>query len=195
MQRCLKKVIKEMPLQSAHIILEFEIPRRQKRPDVILLLRGIIIVIEFKFGAITYDAASKWQVEEYAFNLRDFHLGSATRTIVPVLCATEAPDGSDPELTCNRVSKVVCCNQDSLPSTILKSARILEIPDDIDATQWLRSPYRPSLTIIEAAERIYAKHDVTEINHSHAANLNQTTDLLAETIERARSSKKRYTYC
>ena len=44
------------------VLLEYEIPRRQKRPDVILLADDVAFVIEFKHGAESFDAASKWQV-------------------------------------------------------------------------------------------------------------------------------------
>lgn len=44
------------------IILEYEIPRRSHRPDVILLSATTIFVIEFKVGARIYDAGSCWQV-------------------------------------------------------------------------------------------------------------------------------------
>lgn len=74
-----------------HLILEYELPRRQKRPDAILLAEDVILVVEFKVGATSHDASSRWQVEDYCFNLRDFHGESSGRAIVPVLCSTAAP--------------------------------------------------------------------------------------------------------
>lgn len=43
-----------------HLFLEFEIPRRQRRPDAILLARDVIFVIEFKIGAASFDTAGRF---------------------------------------------------------------------------------------------------------------------------------------
>ena len=55
----------------------------------------------------------------------------------------------------------------------------------IDAARWENSAYRPVPTIIEAAEALYAGHDVREIAHFHADNLNLTADKIIEVIRRA----------
>lgn len=40
--------------KSGHIIFEYSIPRMGKRVDIILLLKGIVFVIEFKVGESKY---------------------------------------------------------------------------------------------------------------------------------------------
>ena len=55
----------------------------------------------------------------------------------------------------------------------------------IDAERWIIAPYRPTLTIIEAAERLFAQHDVREISHSYADNLTQATSVIIEHIREA----------
>lgn len=85
--------------QHWRLILEYELPRRQKRPDAVLLADDIILLIEFKVGAKAHDAPSRWQVEDYCLNLRDFHEGSSGHTIVPILCATDAPASDRTSLT------------------------------------------------------------------------------------------------
>src|SRR5271165_4280825 len=72
------------------ILLEYDIPRRGKRPDAILLAEDLIFVIEFKVGATGFSSDAEWQVISYALDLRDFHLASESRTILPVLVATAA---------------------------------------------------------------------------------------------------------
>jgi hypothetical protein len=63
--------------------------------------------------------------------------------------------------------------------------------------QWsisaLNSAYRPVPTIIEAAEALYAGHDVREITHSHAGrkNLAETSDKLVEIIRRAQQRREK----
>src|SRR5205814_5507551 len=81
--------------QDWSLLLEYPIPRRNKFPDAILLAEELIFLIEFKFGAMTFDAASSWQVEDYALDLRDFHLESRGKSIIPILVATAA-DATQP---------------------------------------------------------------------------------------------------
>ncbi len=177
-----------------HIILEYELPRRQKRPDVVILAEDVIIVIEFKFGAESYDSGGRWQVEDYAFNLRDFHAESVGRHIVPILCATNAPGrviDVAPSFD-SRIFPLLLANSRNLSECILQSFRVAHRPDaqPINPTKWIDSAYRPTLTIIEAAEQLYRNHDVREISHSYADNLESTTDLLTEVVTDAKKNGK-----
>lgn len=178
-----------------HLILEYELPRRQKRPDAILLAEGVILVIEFKIGATSHDASSRWQVEDYCLNLRDFHGGSSGHAIVPVLCSTAAPSitcSTPPSHSC--VAPVQLANSDDLANVLLSAYSTQHDPKrvPIDADAWIDAPYHPTLSVIEAAERLYGNHDVREISHSYASNLDATTDLLAEVIKEARAHNRRY---
>jgi len=178
-----------------YLILEYELPRRQKRPDAILLAEDVILVIEFKVGATSHDASSRWQVEDYCLNLRDFHGGSPGRAIVPVLCSTAAPSvTSSPPISNSCVAPIRLTNADDLASVLLSAYSAQHDPNGvpIDADTWVDAPYRPTLSVIEAAERLYENHDVREISHSYASNLDATTDLLAEVIKEARAQNRRY---
>src|SRR5438876_5709309 len=84
--RCLRALVAENPSASAWcLLLEYPIPGRQKRIDAVLLTNGGIIVIEFKSGEKPTSAAC-WQVREYSWNLRDFHLESRSIRIAPIVC-------------------------------------------------------------------------------------------------------------
>ncbi|WP_157685168.1 DUF2075 domain-containing protein [Robbsia andropogonis] len=134
-------------------------------------------------------------MEDYCLNLRDFHGDSAGHTIVPVLCSTAAPSivGS-PLVSRSHVSPIQLANAGDLSSVLLAAHRVLHVPDGspIDADAWVDAPYRPTLSVIEAAERLYENHDVREISHSYASNLGATTDMLAEVIREARAQNRRY---
>lgn len=179
-----------------HLILEYELPRRQKRPDAILLADDVILVIEFKVGASTFDAPSRDQVENYCMNLRDFHAGSQGHPIVPVLCATAAPDTHRPlkKASSSTVAHIVLTNGDNLAHALLSAYEHHHNNQrpSIDAAAWIDAPYRPVPSIIEAAERLYEHHGVREISHSYAHNLNATTDMLAKEI---RSARERNQHC
>lgn len=69
------------------ILLECPLLRLGRRLDTVILAPGMVVVIEFKIGAKTYDAADKAQTERYAQCLRDFHEVSQSLLVVPVLCA------------------------------------------------------------------------------------------------------------
>lgn len=183
------------------LFFEFEIPRRGKRPDVILLADDLIFVVEFKVGATAFTSADEWQTLSYALDLRDFHLGSRGQMIVPVLIATKAQaqssaGGQDAFAEGNLVSRVHRSGGDDGRSTADFVCDLYEryhnggaIP--IVADDWENAPYRPVPTIIEAAERLFAKHSVTEISHAFARNLDVTCGELVRAIEQAQRRKKR----
>src|SRR5258705_6894237 len=70
-----------------NIFLEYEVPRLSSRIDVVLIADDLIFVIEFKNGRKEYILSEKNQVEDYANDLKDFHLESRNRIIIPILLA------------------------------------------------------------------------------------------------------------
>jgi hypothetical protein len=76
------------------VLLEFPLYRLRKRIDVVILAGPLVVVIELKVGETTFRAEDVRQVEEYALNLRDFHGGSRTRHLLPILWCTSAIGGS-----------------------------------------------------------------------------------------------------
>lgn len=194
--RILRRQLAGAPFQDWFIVLEYELPRRARRPDVVLLHDGIVFVVEFKVGAEVHDAASRWQVQSYGMDLRDFHAGSHERVIVPVLCATRAErlgaEDGFPVVTESGVTEVVRATGDDLGERLLFIAeRSRRDAEPIEPQCWLASPYRPTPTIIEAAVRLYDGHGVRELSHRHAHNLDLTTEMLVEEIERARRERRR----
>ncbi|WP_051906345.1 DUF2075 domain-containing protein [Methylomarinum vadi] len=197
----LKNTFNEIAQSISHVgdwtlVLEYPIPRRQKRPDALVLTDNMVFVIEFKFGATEYDAASRWQAEDYALNLRDFHAESSGRVIVPVLCATDARpiDEHVYRLNGSLVAPLFRANAATRGTTLGTSYRILKEScntEKLDASTWLSSVYRPTLTIIEAAETLYENHSVRDISHNYAENLSATTDMVAQAILSAKAEKKR----
>ena len=195
--RLLKEQLACPKLDQWYIVFEYEIPRRSRRPDVVLLNSTTIVVVEFKMGARVFDSTSRWQVTSYARDLRDFHAESHGRSIVPVLCATDTESGlTDLRDLIDRerdVSTLVKTNGASLGSYLLRiqSDGDRNPAKPIVPKQWLDSPYRPTPTIIEAATLLYEGHDVREISHRHAYNLDQTTEMLFQAIEDAQQLGRR----
>lgn len=76
--------------QNWGVLFEYPIPRRQKRIDVVLLTRDIVLCLEFKTGESKHQKSTARQVEDYALDLRDFHEGSRGRAIVPIAVTVRA---------------------------------------------------------------------------------------------------------
>ena len=72
------------------VLIEYPIPRRQKRVDVVLLAESVIFCLEFKTGDREVPREATRQVEDYALDLRDFHEASRNRIIVPAVVAPKA---------------------------------------------------------------------------------------------------------
>src|SRR5215831_17463224 len=75
---------------EGRILLEFVVPRIGSRIDAVLISGPLILVIEFKVGAETFDRGAINQAWDYALDLKNFHSASHDATIVPVLVATRA---------------------------------------------------------------------------------------------------------
>ena len=84
----MQNVLQPWKNEPGQIIFEYDIPRLGKRIDVVLLLRGIIFCLEFKVGQKDALQADVEQVLDYALDLKNFHLLSLNRTIVPILIPT-----------------------------------------------------------------------------------------------------------
>jgi hypothetical protein len=192
---CLKRTLSTPGFEDWFLVLEFELPRRGRRPDVILLDGHSIFIVEFKHSTDRLDAAARWQVGTYALDLRDFHAGSQGRRIVPVLCSSEDVDCAAPhvpEIGSEPVLPVLSATAQNLAELLLKVSRALKGPGQAprDPWQWLQAPYRPTPGIIEAALRLYEGHEIRDLSHRHAANLKETTEWLLEEIETARRCKR-----
>ena len=84
------------------ILLEFAIPRMGRRADVIVLARSVVVVIEFKVGAASFDRDAVEQVWDYALDLKYFHRASHAAPIVPILVATEVPASEQGDLIADK---------------------------------------------------------------------------------------------
>ncbi len=170
------------------ILFEYPIPRRQKRIDVLLLTRDIILCLEFKTGETLHEKSTARQVEDYALDLRDFHEQSRHRTIIPIAVTTRAKSTSlNVSLSfADRVQQVIMACEDDLTERLAWCVEnFAQRSEQIEITEWDDSVYSPVPTIIEAAEALYAGHDVREIARSHAdaQNLGETSQSLVHHIQ------------
>lgn len=176
-----------------HVLFEFVVPRVGKRVDVILLIDGIIFAVEYKVGAADHSATDIQQAVGYAVDLKNFHEGSHERTIVPILVATRAAGiAIDDRQYADEVAYPQRANQANL-ATILQFFAQRYADQELDAVQWANSAYKPTPTICEAAQALYAGHQVEDISRHDAGaiNLSQTTACIERIIEHSKANKRK----
>ncbi len=172
-----------IPWKEEHgqIIFEYDIPRLGKRIDVVLLLRGLIFCLEFKVGKQDDFQADIEQVMDYALDLKNFHLFSHNRTIVPILIPTKFKTFTTefrPSVYHDDIYNPMISGEEHLQELIMK---VLEHSkayiDEEPIENWLISPYAPTPTIIEAARTLYENHSVEEITRHEADKVSTDTTI------------------
>ncbi|MBQ3810535.1 MAG: DUF2075 domain-containing protein [Kiritimatiellae bacterium] len=176
------------------IFFEYSIPRLGKRVDVVLLVKGTVLCLEFKAGSERFETADREQVWDYALDLKNFHEPSRDLVVAPILVATDAPDEPFELRTCNYDAKVyvpLCANAATLKDAIgfvIGSASGREV----DGLAWARGRYSPTPTIIQAASALYSNHNVEDITRCDAGeNLKTTTDFILGVIDHARKNREK----
>lgn len=176
------------------ILLEYPIARREKRIDVVLLVKDVIIVIEFKVGQVDYLSLDKEQLMDYCLDLRDFHFESRNRNIIPILLATNASNDVNASLKFdNSIANIQVANADNFTTVLRNVSSVCTDENVIDYTQWNNSAYYPTPTIIEAAQTLYSGKSVVEISRSHARikNLTRTSNAVIEAINEAKKNNEK----
>jgi hypothetical protein len=174
---------------DAWIAFEFTIPRMGKRADAIIILNGILFVVEFKIRAETFTGAAIEQITDYALDLKNFHIGSHSRTIIPVVIATDA--SAKPvqlNLWPDDVAEPILSNGVDLDQFLLATVRRFSNQPMLSPTEWMVSGYKPTPTIVEAAQALYRSHRVEEITRSDAGaqNLTVTTSRITGIVDQAK---------
>jgi hypothetical protein len=177
---------------AGRIFLEFYIPRMGKRADAVLIADNIVFVIEFKAGASEHTSSAFDQVEDYALDLKNFHEGSHTVPIIPVLVSTDAESQPIPELNFadDLVASPVGTNKTDL-GALINGICTAQVFPALNIDEWMAKGYKPTPTIVEAAEILYQTHSVADISRSDAGakNLQQTSSSVSGVIDGARQNR------
>lgn len=176
-----------------HILLEFTIPRKLRRLDVVLLDGERIVLLECKTGAFT--AGAMRQVEEYALLLHYFHKPSDRKRIVPIVVSRAYVDGAAAvrqaesyrqqelgfeALPSYWIAPTQICTWGTLPRLLI------QLPDPlsarVDGAAWNDGAYHPTPTIIDAALALRTGLKIREIALSEAAE--HDIDVVTAEIQR-----------
>lgn len=179
------------------VVFEFSMLRLGKRIDAVLVTPAAVVVLEFKMGSSAFDGYAKRQVEDYALDLQDFHVGSQRHQIVPVLVATEGTpaDANWPlPLGFGVAATVLQASAATLGKLLRDLMARLAVPHQpMNVLEWEHAPYAPMPSIIDAAISLYGRHGVDEITKATAAkkNLSETTGAILEAVRQARDESRK----
>jgi hypothetical protein len=96
------------------------------------------------------------QVTDYALDLKNFHAGSHSRRLVPILVATKADHVClDLEWSSDGVATPLLSNESDLTRAIQSVVGKTPKQSAFDPDKWMASGYKPIPTIIEAAQALY----------------------------------------
>jgi hypothetical protein len=155
------------------LAFEFELPLENgRRPDVVVLAGGSVVVLEFK-QVWTAQPGAIDQVSAYARDLAEYHAASHGHAVVPILVLTRArqPLGTEVESV----------DPSGVAGALLRHASPGAIP--LDA--WLHSPYAPLPTLIAAARRIFRHEPLPAVRRALSTGIPDAVELLGTLAEAA----------
>ena len=185
LQREVKEVLASYTSASEYsAILEYELPMERRRPDVILLIGGAVLVLELK----SKDQSTQADVDQasaYARDLRAYHRDCADYPVHPVLVLTKAsgnlgPDTGVDVVGLDYVDDFVSHLEDTAPGKPVDVHRFLEA----DA-------YRPLPSLVEAARELFEHGDLRRIKRAEGAT-EPTLGAITEIVEDAARTSSRH---
>ena len=190
----LKNVLRDFD-DNGEIVFEYDIPRLGKRVDVVLLLQGIILCLEFKVGESRILEGDIDQVLDYALDLKNFHKFSEDHIIVPVLIATNYRSSSkliQMSVYDDKVVNPVVSGEAGIAELLSEVLRKFPNEPPIDKN-WIISPYAPTPTIIEAAKTLYESHSVEDITRHEAdkVSTDATIAYILDVIQKSKTNREK----
>ncbi len=142
-------------------ILEYELPLESRRPDVVLLVSGAVVVLELK-GKAEPEQADLDQAAAYARDLRCYHKHCADREVHAVLVPTRARGYAGVR------DGVHIAGPDALHGLIQKLQRPWD-QGPLTAEEFLaKDAYCPLPTLVQAARELFLDGTVRRIHRAWA---------------------------
>ena len=160
-RECRELTARDSAAREYTAILEYELPRDFRRPDVIVLESGCVVVVELK-GHLNPSQAALDQALGYARDLAAYHAACAGRRVVPVLVNR----GSDPKpVLKDNVYIVGPAGLDVLLEQLsAQGEKALSVSDFL-----LADAYAPLPSIVQAARTLFNKEPLPLIKRARAA--------------------------
>ncbi len=165
-------------------ILEYELPMESRRPDVVVLAGGAVVVLELK-GKTRPSQADLDQASAYARDLRCYHRECADRKVHAVVVPTRARGDFGCEdgvhiLGPDRIDAFVCDLAQEVAASPLEAVRFLSA----DA-------YRPLPSLVRAARELFNSGTLRTIHRARAAT-DPAVESIARIIHEAAATQTRH---
>ncbi len=185
LQTEVKEVLDEEPDAGVYTtILEYELPMESRRPDVILLIRGAVVVLELK-GKTEPSQADLDQAAAYARDLGCYHRSCSEQPVHAVLVPTKAQGHVAVR------SGVHIVGPDALDSLV----QTLQHPPPgkpIDPIDFLSAEaYCPLPTLVQAARELFANGELRRIKRARALTDPAVGEVTRVVHEAARTRTRR----
>jgi hypothetical protein len=179
------EVVVRRPNSAAYTaILEYQLPMESRRPDVILLASGAVLVLELK-SKNRPALADADQASAYARDLRAYHRACEGRNVVPVLMLMRARG------RLGELAGVSVIGPDVL-NEVLDEVPAEDGQPTVEARVFLDpEAYRPLPTIVEAARELMETGDLRRVKRAYAAT-QRTLDYLVGVAHLAARTRTRH---
>jgi len=181
-RECREIVSRDAAARKYSTVLEYELPRELRRPDVIVLSRGTVVVLEIK-GLTFASQAAVDQVFGYARDLAAYHTACAGKAVVPVL----AIRGTD--LRPSQRDGVWISSPEFIDELIERfsdpTAALVTMDDFL-----LEDVYSPLPSIVQAARDLFHKRPLPLIKRARASTDPALAHITAIAHEAARTKTR-----
>lgn len=141
------KILKKLlPGYDGKIYFEYSVPRMGKRIDILLIIKSVIFILEFKVGEKQFVSYAIDQVLDYALDMKNFHETSHDKIIAPVLVCTDAKINKKYFTLITHHDQIVeplLSNSESLGLLIQEVTKYFNDQDAIDIKRWEQGRYQP----------------------------------------------------
>ena len=174
---------KEPRAEDFWVLCEYELPYEARRPDVIFLLNGAVVVIELK-GKRKPSSADLDQAAAYARDLRCYHRDCQDRPVHAVLVPTAAIGYR------GQVDGVHIAGPDYLDSLVAELERDHTVPPLTPERFLELDAYQPLPTLVAAARHLLEHGDLPRIRRAHA-NTQPAIDAITRIVHEAHATGSR----
>lgn len=172
---------------DVYILFEYCIPLScYRRPDVILLFKNTVLVLEFKRKKVSLEI-DKSQLRGYLNELRNYHEKSHEQKleIIGALVVTEAEEDIYYE---NGIDIV---EGNKLKEYLEKFDKENLIPmKEREVVLWAGSNYMPLVSIIDATTNMFLKGEIPQIKNIDEGSIKGTQDFIMDKINNNENKKR-----
>jgi hypothetical protein len=185
LQREYDRCVREDPAaETYYTLLEYELPRDFRRPDIIVLEGGTVVVLEVK-GHAGAGQAARDQVAGYARDLAAYHSACADRPVLPVVVPSDGP------ALVQEKDGVSIIGPHGVARFLLDHAAVHKGPPIRPDDFLNEDAYAPLPTIVQAARSIYEQRPLPFIKRARA-NTDPALEAITDIAHQAARTKTRH---